>query len=188
MRMLTSGPRLPRCHGANVGLAVCLMLFAGCLSTLPLRYSPSSTLSRGGAVGVGEFHYLPALNDRVKTNQIQNRALDNLFFDQEIGAFYKDAVFQELRGVGIATESGTRTLTGEIREFLIDDLGADVDWTLRVFYRVNGREKTLYESEKLTRRRSPKRGDPSTALNDTVQANIEASLEDGAFLKAIEER
>jgi hypothetical protein len=126
------------------------------MSMLPLRYWPGSMLSRSGAVSVAEFDYLPALSGRVRTHQNQNRALDNLFFDHEIGAFYKDAVFQELRCVGVTMPSGRRTHTGETREFLIDDLGADVDRTLRVLYRVNGPEKTFYESEKLTRRRTPK--------------------------------
>ena len=82
-------------------------------------------------------------------------------------------------------ESGRRTLMGEIREFLIDDLGADVNWTLRVFYRVNGPEKTLYQSEKLTRRRTAKRGDPAKALNEAVKVNIEDIIKDPAFLDAI---
>jgi hypothetical protein len=46
-------------------------------------------------------------------------------------------------------------------------------------------EKTLYESEKITRRRTPKRGDPSITLNESVRLNIEEVIRDPVFLKAI---
>lgn len=166
--------------------AVCLLLLAGCATILPLNYSPSSKLSASGSVAVTEFRYLPALNGRVKSNQIGNTALDGLYFGQEVGAFFKDAVFQELRRVGVETGSGTKTLSGDVREFLIDDLGATVDWTIRVLYRVRGSKRTLYEAEKITRRRTPKGGDPFRPLNDSVRSNIEEVIKDPAFLRAIE--
>jgi hypothetical protein len=134
---------------------------------------------------VAEFRYLPALNGQVKPNQIRNTALDDLFFDQEIGAFFKDTVFKELGLVGVKTESTARTLTGEVREFLIDDLGYNVDWTLRVLYRVRGPEKTLYESEKVTQRRTVKVGDPFATMNETIKLNIDEIIKDPAFVKAI---
>ena len=167
------------------GLALCLLVLAGCASILPLSYSPTSKLSASGSVAIGEFKYLPALNGRVERNQIQNTAWDDLFFDWEIGAFFRDALFKELNRVGVKTESGTRTLIGEVREFLIDDLGADVDWTIGVVYRVTTVEKTVYESEKITRRRTPKRGDPSITMNESVRLNIEEVIRDPVFLKAI---
>ena len=169
-------------HG---GLALCLLVFGGCASILPLSYSPTSKLSASGSVAIGEFKYLPALNGRVERNQIQNTAWDDLFFDQEIGAFFRDAVFKELNRVSVKTESGTRTLSGEVREFLIDDLGAEVDWTIGVVYRVTTVEKTVYDSEKITRRRTPKRGDPSITMNESVRLNIEEVISDPVFLKAI---
>ena len=172
-------------RSVRAGLALAIFLLAGCATILPLNYPPTSKLSAGGSVTIGEFKYLPALNGRVKPNQIRNTALDSLIFDQEIGAFFRDAVLKELNRVGVRTDSGTRTLTGEVREFLIDDLGADVDWTIGVVYRVSTSGKTLYESEKITRRRTPKRGDPSATLNESVRFNIEEIIKDSAFLRAI---
>ena len=69
--------------------------------------------------------------------------------------------------------------------FLIDDLGAEVDWTIGVVYRVTTVEKTVYDSEKITRRRTPKRGDPSITMNESVRLNIEEVISDPVFLKAI---
>jgi uncharacterized lipoprotein len=167
------------------GLALCLLVLAGCTTILPLSYSPTSKLSASGSVAIGEFKYLPAQSGRVEPNQIQNTAWDDLVFDREIGAFFRDAVFQELRRIGVTAESGTRTLWGEVREFLIDDLGASVDWTIRVLYRVTEGRKTLYESEKITRRRTAKFGDPFETMNQSVRLNIEEVISDPVFLKAI---
>lgn len=185
--MQTSGPKELIAQAAHGCLALCLLMLAGCTSILPLSYSPSSRLSASGSVRVGEFRYLPALDGRVEPNQIRNTAFDDLVFDQEIGAFFRDAVLQELRGAGVKTESGTRTLAGEVREFLIDDLGASVDWTIRVLYRVRALEKTLYESEKVTRRRTPKGGDPFKPLQESVRLNIEEIIADPVFLRGIRE-
>ena len=174
-------------NAARAGLALGLLLLTGCTTILPLNYSPASVLSASGSVSVAEFRYLPALNGRVKPNQIRNTAWDDLLFDQEIGAFFRDAVLKELGLVGIKTDSKMRTLSGEVREFFIDDLGYNVDWTLRVLYRARDREKTLYESEKITQRRTAKGGDPFKPMYETIKLNIDEIIKDPAFLKAIKD-
>lgn len=175
--------------GSYLNICICLalgtLLLTSCAAILPLNYTPGSRLSASGAVRVSEFGYLPSLQGRVESNQVQNTAWDDLFFDREVGAFFMDAVEKELRFVGIKTDSDSRTLRGEVREFLIDDLGAYVDWTLRVLYRVERPEKALYESEKITRRRTAKFGDPSATMNQTIRLNIDELIKDPAFLKAI---
>lgn len=183
--MPANGLRWLGFHTATVVLLLSLLWLAGCVAILPLNYSPSSALSASGSVSVREFQYAPAMNGRVKPHQIRNTALDDLFFDQEIGAFFRDAVLKELDSVGVKTDSKSRTLTGEVREFLIDDLGYNVDWTLRVLYRVTAPEKTLYESEKITQRRTAKGGDPFKPMYETMRWNIEEIIKDAAFLKAI---
>jgi hypothetical protein len=51
-----------------------------------------------------------------------------------------DAVFAELRVMGAKMDNPSKVLSGDVEEFLIDDLGYSVDWTLRVKY-------TLIESD-----------------------------------------
>jgi uncharacterized lipoprotein len=183
--MLTSPPRQSISQAAYGCLALCLLMLAGCASILPLEYAPTSELSARGSVSVAEFRYLPARSGRVEPNQIQNTAWDDLYFDREIGVFFRAAVLQELRRAGVATEHGARALSGEVREFLIDDLGASVDWTIRVLYRVTDGGKTLYEAEKISRRRTAKFGDPSVTLNRSISLNIDELIKDPAFLGAI---
>lgn len=170
------------------GLAVLMGSFlAGCTTILPLNYSPSSVLSASGAVTVSEFTYAPAVNGKVQPNQIKNTAMGNLFFDQNINVFFRDAAFKELRFVGVKVDSKHRTLTGEIKDFVIDDLGYSVDWTLRVMYRVQATQgnQTLYESEKLTQRNTAKLVNAFGAMNEVIKLNIDEIIKDPAFIKAI---
>lgn len=162
-------------------------LLAGCASTpLSINYSPSSTMSADGNVDVIAFDYLPAADGKVKRNQIRNTAIGNAYFDQEIDALVRDAVFKELRFVGVEVGEGNDAkLTGEIQEFLMDDLGYSVDWTLRIKYTVSDASGTTYEDVKEIQRNTNKFANIFGSLNETIKLNVEELLKDPAFLEAI---
>lgn len=142
-------------------------------------------MSANGSVIVTPFSYLPAVTGKVKANQIQNTAIGNLYFDQNIDVMIHDAVFKELRFVGIKVDGSDRKLTGEIQEFLIDDLGYSVDWTLIVKYRVVTDSGVVYESVKEVKRNTNKFANMFGSLNETIKFNVEELLKDQAFLAAI---
>ncbi len=171
-----------------VATAAVLIGMVGCSPRVPATYSPSLALTVPGAVEVGEFKYLPAIRKEVAPNQIANTAIiGNIALDQDISKFFRDAVFLELRFTGVNVTSGRRRLTGEIEQFLADDLGFNVDWTLKVRYvvidTVTG--ATLYESEKATTNRVAKFVNVLIAPNEISKENIGLLLEDPAFVKAI---
>lgn len=171
---------------AAAASVVALSALSGCSTPAPLNYSPSSVLTASGATTVSNFIYTPAVTGKVQPNQIQNTALGSVIVDQNIDSFFRDAVFKELRFVGVKTESTTAVLTGNIKTFLIDDLGYSVDWTLVVEYTVkNAKGEKLYTAEKSTRRNTAKFVNVFGALNETVKLNIEEIIKDPAFLKAI---
>lgn len=165
------------------------LLLGGCASQpLPLNYAPSSVLSLEGKVNVVEFKYLPALNNpKIKPTQIRNTALGSAIFEQPIDKIFKEAVFKELRFVGVKLDNFNLSLGGEIEEFLIDDLGYSVDWTLRVKYVVTDKEsgKVVYESVKNTQRKTNKFANVFAALNETIKLNIEDLIKDSAFAETI---
>lgn len=167
-----------------------LLVFAGCASQpLPLNYAPSSVLSLSGSVTVVEFKYLPALaaDTKITPNQIRNTALGKIKFEQPIAQIFKEAVFKELRFVGVRLDNPDRELGGEVEEFLIDDLGYSVDWTLRVKYTLLDKKtgRVLYESVKNTQRKTNKFANAFAALNETIKLNIEELIKDQAFGQAI---
>jgi hypothetical protein len=185
----------PAIHG-RLAAAVILIstLLSGCASGpgAPVNYAPSSVMTVAGALSVGDFSYLPfekQAKDKtpIVSNQIRNTALGDIKIDRDIKVFVRDAVFAELRFVGIKVNDPNRILKGEIEEFLIDDLGYSVDWTLRIRYVLTDAvaQKTLYDGVKTIQRRTAKFVNPFGALNETIKLNVEDLLKDPAFLKAI---
>ena len=185
-------PTMRSANGASVRhalwLGCCAVLLAGCATVAPVNYAPSSVLSASGTVAVSEFRYLPAEARRVDPNQIRNTAMGSIKIDRDVKDFVRNAVFAELRFVGIKLDDPGRTLSGDIVEFLIDDLGYSIDWTLTVRYRVTGAAPAalLFESEKVTQRKTAKFVNAFGALNETIKLNAEELIKDPAFIKAIQ--
>jgi uncharacterized lipoprotein len=169
---------------ALAGLSIAL---SGCVmnNTVPINYAPSSVLSASGSVTVTDFSYLPAQTGKVQPNQVRNTALGSILFDQNVSTIFRDAVFKELRFVGVNMNSVNRKLSGEIQEFLIDDLGFSVTCTLRVKYQVTDKGGVVYEQVKATQRTTGKFGNPFGAINETIKLNIEELIKDKDFLAVL---
>ena len=167
-------------------IAVTGLMLAGCTATIPIEYTPSSTLSAAGAVKVGDFAYEPALRGKMKPNQIHNTAMGTVLLDKNIDLFYRNAVFTELRFVGVKVGTGDKNLTGDIKDFLIDDLGYSVDWSIDVDYKITDASgATIYESDKATKSHTAKFANALGALQQQMKFNIEALINDPDFIKAI---
>lgn len=89
--------------------------------------------------------------------------------------------------MGIKTNDSSKILSGEIQEFLFDDLGYSVDWTLRMKYLlVDGASKrVLYQAVKDTQRKTNKFANPFGALNETIKLNVEQLIDDPEFIQKI---
>lgn len=149
-------------------------------------------MSVSGSLSVGDFRYLPFETPTpgkspITSNQIRNTAMGDIKIDRDIKVFVRDAVFSELRLVGIKTSDPSRVLTGSIEEFLIDDLGYSIDWTLRVKYTLTdtASNKVLYTSVKNIQRKTAKFANAFGALNETIKLNVEDLMKDQDFVKAI---
>ena len=113
--------------------------------------------------------------------------MGNIFIDRDVNVFIRDAVFAELRFVGVKTDGTRVVLRGDIEEFLIDDLGYSVDWTLRLRYQLldAGTQQPVYQAVKNTQRNTAKFANVFGALNETIKLNAEELMKDEAFLAAI---
>ena len=166
------------------------LIVAGCANLpLPVNYAPSSVMSDSGALSVGAFTYLPAESgsNPIPYNVIRNTAIGTIAIDRDVKVFVRDAVFSELRFVGIKTNDPDRILTGEIQEFLIDDFGYSVDWTLRIKYILTDstNHNVAYCSVKTVARKTAKGLNPFAALNENIKLSVEELLGDQEFIKAI---
>lgn len=176
--------RLTLVSAAVLGLSACAS------GPVPVNYAPSSVLSCTGATAVAQFSYQPAdpgAPHPVAADQIRNTALGEIHIDREVRTFVRDAIFAELRFTGIKTDERTRLLHGQIQEFLIDDLGYSIDWTLRIRYWVVDAEThaVLFLGVKDTQRRTAKGANVFGALNETIKLNAEALMKDPAFRRVI---
>lgn len=184
------GPRIS-CFGAFC-LCIGVTALTGCANPpIPVNYAPSSVKSASGSLSVTEFTYLPSKAKSAKpiaSNQIRNTAIGEIKIDRDVSVFVRDALFSELRTVGVKTTDMSKILSGEIQEFLVDDLGYSADWTLRVKYSLMdaASKKVLYQSTKDTQRKTNKFANPFGALNETIKMNAEQLIDDPSFIKAIQ--
>lgn len=172
----------------TMALAIPLFASACAPAPIPITYSPSSAMSATGNVIVGSFRYLPSIKGQVAANQFRNTALGDFKVDHNIDEFYRDAVFKELRFVGVKLDgSSKRVLTGDINDYLVDDLGYSVDWTVDVTYTVTDSTtgKPVYTGQKVTKSHTAKFANAFATVNEQIKLNVEQLLKDPAFLDAI---
>ena len=169
-----------------LGSAAVLTLVGCAPAPIVLNYAPSSTMTVHGTESVEGFDYLPAANGKVKPNQIRNTAIGNVYLEKNVGEYFKQAFFTESRFVGIHVDGGP-VVHGKINEFLIDDLGYSIDWTLDVTYVVDGATagEPCFSKDKAIKRHTAKFANVFGTLNEVMKQNIEEVFKDPAFVKCI---
>jgi len=163
------------------------LALVGCApAPIVLNYAPSSTMTVKGSESVSGFDYLPAAKGKVKPNQIRNTAIGNVYLEKNVGEYFKQAFFTESRFVGINVDGGP-VVHGKINEFLIDDLGYSIDWTLDVTYVVDGAsaDEPCFKKDKAIKRHTAKFANVFGTLNEVMKQNIEEVFKDPAFVKCI---
>ncbi len=169
-------------------IAIYLVFLAGCsVKSIVLNYSPSSTLSVKGALDVGKFDYLPSLDKDVEPNQIKNTAMGNIFFEKNIHEYFEAALFTEARFVGIEINNPNSIVSGKIIEFLIDDLGHSIDWTLEISYLVKRKDQNsdCFNKTKKIEKKTEKFVNVFGTLREVIKLNIEEAFKDPNFVECI---
>ena len=171
-----------------IGTIVIAMGLTGCASApITLHYAPSSTMTVDGELKVGNFKYLPGENNvDIEPNQIRNTALGDVILDKNINKYFETALFTESRFVGIKVKDSTNEVSGEIIEFLIDDLGYSIDWTLEVKYIVT--QNTNYECYSKVfkiEKNTAKSTNVFGTLNEIMKLNIEKAFQDSSFVECV---
>jgi hypothetical protein len=164
-----------------------LILLSACTATVPVNYSPSSILTVHGSLNVGQFDYLPAEDEQIDANQIKNTALGSVRLDENIDDYFRSAAFTEMRFVGIEIGESSNILSGQILEFVADDLGYHIDWILAVNYQLlsNGAPEPCFDATYKTERRTNKFVNVVGALDETLKLNIEEVLKNADFKECI---
>lgn len=176
-------------HIKKLALVSFVATLAGCSGQpLTVTYTPSSTLTAEGSMDVGSFSYRPSeINPDIRPNQIRNTAIGSILFDDSIANYFERAVFTEARFTGIKVGKSDTKLTGEIKEFLADDLGYSVDWTLDVEYVVTHKDGAVcYSRSHDVRKTTNKFVNIIGSLNEVMRLNIERVISDKNFIDCIQ--
>ena len=169
-------------------ILVLAVLLNGC-STAPItvNYAPSSTMTLEGELKVGDFRYLPGeINKDIQPNQIRNTALGSVILEKNIDVYFETAMFTESRFVGIKVKESDTVVSGEIIEFLIDDLGYSIDWALEVKYIVKTEKGTeCYNKTHRLDKHTAKFINVFGTLNEVMKLNIEMAFTDTDFASCV---
>ena len=172
----------------TLNAVVVALVISGCSSApIVLNYAPSSTMTLEGEVKVGDFKYLPGENNKkIKPNQIRNTAMGSVLLEKNVDEYFETALFTESRFVGLKVKESENQLTGDIVEFLIDDLGYSIDWTLEVNYVMKKSDGSdCYNKTHKIEKNTAKFANPFGTLNEVMKLNIEEALKDEVFVGCV---
>jgi hypothetical protein len=164
-------------------LSLSLGLLAGCATN-----APSSAPPAAGSISVGDFRYLPHESGALAANQVKSNTAGKYDIDKDVKDYVRDDVVDALRSAGIKLNDPNRALGGDIQLFLVDYVGSNIDLTFKVRYQVKdlGKNKVLFESEKIVKRTVGNSMSPYIAADETIKLSVDKLLEDPQFIKVIQ--
>lgn len=113
-----------------------------------IDYQPTNPLRGLGTVGTAPFRYQASDEQRVRPRQVETNpsAKTYLFFTQEIGIFFSEALRRELGRSGYQLEEPSdRIVSGSITRFYLDWRdGEDRSFELSATYMIQSDERTLF--------------------------------------------
>jgi uncharacterized lipoprotein YajG len=168
-------------------LIVALLFLAGCESApLAVNYTPSSLIQGKGSIQATGFTYAPADQKKVNDDQIKNTALGTIHLGQPVKEYVEKAFNSELKYAGYSLDKSHTKVTGSIEEFVADDLGYSVDWTLKMKVSLkDASNKTIAKKEILVKKKLEKFSEFSVALNWVLKDAFEQMMSDKSFKSSI---
>jgi hypothetical protein len=170
----------------------CIGILSGCSSPPPVyNYTAGSTMTVEGAMTIGQFKYLPAeVGGKIKENEIESfYPLLTAVIDKPIKEYFRAAVFNESRLVGIDVKDSKNVLTGEIITFSWHHDLTEGDFTLEVKYIISSADhKECYNKIHTTKKTAPNSFGGSThnrTWNEVIKINIEKAFQDPQFVSCI---
>lgn len=112
----------------------------GCAGTIPTEsYTPQNHIryENANSIALGTFTYSPTSKHPIAPNQIQNTAVGSVYISSNVSDFVKRATALELEKTGLKlSDLASIAVSGDVLEFMADDLGYSIDWTYRIRYKL----------------------------------------------------
>ncbi|MEM9046720.1 MAG: hypothetical protein AAGC81_18725, partial [Pseudomonadota bacterium] len=138
-----------------------------------------------GRVEVGDFIYSPAAVGDVEANQLQNTAIGSIMIGTSVSDFVRRATALELERSGLEIVSDAPLMvTGDVKEFLLDDLGYSVDWSYSINYRLQNAQSgepiidKLYKTPTVTTGKFGLPSDLTPSINQMILNSLEQFIRD----------
>jgi uncharacterized lipoprotein len=165
---------------------ISLFIYGCATPPIALNYSPSSLLTTSGNINIGNFKYQPFIKKQVEENEIRNTAAGYFKIEMPVATLISNALKLEFKFMGTKLDTkSNKELTGEIRNFLLDDLGFSVDVTLAVNYIFKVNDKPCFEKEFITQKNAAKFSNPTGLVSETIKNNIESLVQNSQFIACL---
>lgn len=163
------------------------LFLTGCQTApLALNYAPSSLVQGKGSVKVTEFKYAPADQNKVSQDQIKNTALGTIHLGQPVADYVEQAFNSEFKYAGYSLDQKQNRVTGSIEEFVADDLGYSVDWTLKMKVALKDSSNNVLSKKEITvKKKLEKFSEFNVALNSVLKDAFEQLMADKSFKSSI---
>lgn len=174
---------------ALIGVIAALFL-TGCAGTIPVTYTPQNYVRYAGASDIGKFEYAAATNGKVAPNQIENTAVGGIFFGVNVADLVQRATALELEKTGFAVgDKHPLQLSGDVLEFMADDLGYSVDWSYSIRYKIVRKSDSIVLLDKIYKADQKKTGkfglaaDFSPSVNEMILSGYDKFIKDDQVRK-----
>ncbi|MCC8403956.1 hypothetical protein LJ655_19065 [Paraburkholderia sp. MMS20-SJTN17] len=153
-------------------------------STTHAKHHGTGSLSVAPASG---FAYLPARDDHISPNRIENTAMTALVMKDDISFLVRNDVEHSLRVAGFRVDDHKHVLSGSIETFTVDDTRSPALWTLKMHYVVTdaSTQKVMFSTTRTVKQKSPKFTNDTIAIDNTVKLSVDALIDDPGFIKAV---
>jgi|GEM_PF-1603901 hypothetical protein len=134
-------------------LLIGVLWMAGCSGHIPVdTYIPKnvSVYTTTVPVAVGQFTYEPISTLGMKSNQLENTAVGNVYLSTDVAELVREATCLELIKSGFSIKPNTAlAITGDILKFKVDDLGYSIHWTYEIRYNILNKKtkQTVFSRE-----------------------------------------
>ncbi len=160
-------------------LAYVCLICAGCSTTVPLNYIPSSSIRGSGTVSLTTFKYIPAEQGIVEQNEFQKApaALGYIYLSEPVCDVIRNALRKELVMSGFTVEPGANlTIEADVTRFLYDWIGfVEVDFYLDTTFRIYREKELLLKYDASSHQKAPK----TVSQNpEAIRAAISKSFDD----------
>ncbi len=165
-----------------LGLAAMIVL-AACSGTIPSNYTAGNIVRTEGAAKVGTFVYQAHAEGKAAPNQLVNSAVGTVYISENVVDLVRQATALELEKSGVKLDEGSRmTVSGDVLDFRIDDLGYSVDWYYTIRYRILDGGSVVHQRDytlpKKTTGKFGQAGDYTQSINVMIRGGYEMFARD----------